>query len=96
MRDIHNLVRQIRESKSMTMAEFAEAIGVAKSMVSMIESGDREPGQKTLAGLFQVAEGDQLELLKDAILESRGIIVIRPKSVDELRASLSRVSGEDK
>jgi len=78
MVDVHNLVKEIRESKNMSMAEFANAVGVAKSMISMIESGDRNPGRQTLAGLFEITTGRQKELLKDAILEAHGIIVIRP------------------
>jgi transcriptional regulator with XRE-family HTH domain len=80
----------------MTVSEFADAIGVAKSMVSMLENGDREPGRKTLAGLFRITEGEQLKLLKDAILESSGIIVIRAESAKDLKASLSRAAGESK
>lgn len=74
---MNDLVTRVRESKDMNQTEFAEAIGISKSMLSMLESGEREPGDKTLKGLFEVATGHNKELVKDAILRRYGILVVR-------------------
>jgi len=42
----------------MTQQEFAEALGITQSMVAMLESGEREPGAKTLRGLMNLTSTD--------------------------------------
>jgi len=66
---MNELIREIRESKGMNQQEFAETIGLAQSMLSMLESGERRPGRKTIKALMTVASTEQamqiLEALRD-------------------------------
>lgn len=72
------LIRQIREQRNMSQAEFARAIGVSQSMISKIESGERMPGRQVIAGLFAIAEGENKQRLEDALLEAAGVTVLHP------------------
>jgi transcriptional regulator with XRE-family HTH domain len=72
------LIRRIRKSKGMTQTEFAQAIGVTQATVSMIESGSRQPGRDTLAGLFAITSGRLRQQLEDAMLEMAGVKVLHP------------------
>lgn len=61
-----NLKKQI-ESKFKTQSEFAEALGVDKSTVSMWISGERTPSTNMLSKIYEVldSEFDPLEILKN-------------------------------
>lgn len=76
-----DLITEIRESKNMNQVEFADAIGISEGMLSRLESGQRKPGRKTLAGLLAIAGPDYKQQLEDAILEAAGIAVVRPNRV---------------
>ena len=72
------LIKQIREAKGMSQAEFARAIGVSQSAISRIESGERMPGRDTMAGLFAITSGQLRQRLEDAMLEMAGVKVLHP------------------
>lgn len=74
------LITEIRRSHGMSQAEFAKSVGVSDAMVSRLEAGDREPGRKTLAGLYPLCNDEQKARLEEAILEAAGIIVVRDDS----------------
>ena len=79
---MQKLITEIRQANKMNQAEFADAIGISEAQLSRLESGKRQPGRKTLGGLFSIATGEHKQRLEDAILEAAGIKVVRPTSKD--------------
>lgn len=49
--DFNNILRDLRKARHLTQSELAQAIGVAKSTISMYELGAREPDFETLEAL---------------------------------------------
>lgn len=58
-----SIIREIREYRNMTRAEFASELGVTERMVGMLENGRRLPGVKTLPGILSLATREQNEAL---------------------------------
>lgn len=75
---MRELFQQIRKSMGMNQSEFARALGITPQMVSHIETGKRQPGRQTIAGLFAVANAQQRQQLQDALLEASGVKVLHP------------------
>ena len=46
-------IRDLRKSAGMTQAELARRIGLTQNFVAMIESGAREPGDRTIRDICQ-------------------------------------------
>lgn len=49
----HELLRHLRESRLLNMADLAREAGITKSHISMLESGERRPGMRMIAKLAQ-------------------------------------------
>ena len=61
------LITEIRTDMGMNQRQFAEALGISEAQVSRLESGERRPGRKTLAGLLVVAGAEYEGRLLDAL-----------------------------
>lgn len=59
---VGNIIRNRREQLELTMVQVSEKSGIAQSSLSLIENGQRNPSQKTLAKIAEVLEIDLEEL----------------------------------
>ncbi|MFO7742765.1 MAG: helix-turn-helix transcriptional regulator [Anaerolineae bacterium] len=65
------LITDIRESKMMNQAEFAELLGISQGMLSMLEAGERLPGRKTIKSLVTIANPDQRTAILNALVDDK-------------------------
>ena len=68
---MEELIADIRKSKGMNQTEFAEVIGVTRQMVSLLESGKRKPGRKTLKALVTVATPEQAQAILNELRDDK-------------------------
>lgn len=47
-------IKQIRNSKKLTQDDFAEIIGLTKNFISLIETGNRTPSDRTISDICRV------------------------------------------
>lgn len=47
-------IKQIRSSKKLTQDDFAEIIGLTKNFISLIETGNRTPSDRTISDICRV------------------------------------------
>lgn len=47
-------IKQIRKAVGLTQGEFAERIGLSRNYIAMIEIGQREPSERTIADICRV------------------------------------------
>ena len=47
-------IKQIRKAAELTQGEFAEQIGLSRNYIAMIEIGQREPSDRTIADICRV------------------------------------------
>ena len=47
-------IKQIRNSKKLTQDDFAEVIGLTKNFISLIETGNRTPSDRTISDICRV------------------------------------------
>lgn len=48
---MNNRVKQIRQTEKMTQQEFADKLGLTRNYIAMIEIGQREPSDRTIADI---------------------------------------------
>lgn len=48
---MHERIKQIRQAVGMTQAQFAEAIGLSRNYIAMVEIGQRVPSDRTIADI---------------------------------------------
>lgn len=53
---IGNRIRQVRESRKLSMQEFADRIGLSRSMVSYYESNKKKPSIKSIEKIASVLD----------------------------------------
>ena len=70
--DLASVIRSVRERRRMTMTAFAHALGVAQSVVSRYESGERTPRWRTVVKVFLMAEGAEKDFLLSTLSAIRG------------------------
>lgn len=70
-------IKEIRASEGLTQAQFAEKLNLSRNYVAMIEIGQREPGDRTIADICRVF-GIREEWLRDGLEPMRS-----PKSREE-------------
>ena len=68
---MEKVIRDIRESKGMSQVEFARHLDVSQGMLSMLESGERRPGRRTLKGLLTIADEAQAQAILNALIDDR-------------------------
>jgi transcriptional regulator, XRE family len=70
---LSNRIKELREERNWTQMQLAQETGLAKPLISMIETGERFPSDevlKKLCNAFKVAEEDILnDDVKQAALE---------------------------
>lgn len=60
MNDVNSRIRYIRTNAGLSQTEFAEKIGLSKNFISLVETGGRIPGDRTIKDIsreFNVDEG---------------------------------------
>lgn len=70
-------IKEIRASAGLTQAQFAERLNLSRNYVAMIEIGQREPGDRTIADICRVF-GIREEWLRDGLEPMRA-----PKTREE-------------
>lgn len=70
-------IKEIRASAGLTQAQFAERLNLSRNYVAMIEIGQREPGDRTIADICRVFDIRE-EWLRDGLEPMRS-----PKSREE-------------
>ena len=69
-------LRNLRTSQKLTQQQLADRIGVAKSVVSYYESGDRYPSYDVLvkiARIFHTTTDYLLDVSKDKVIDVTGL-----------------------
>ena len=69
-------LKKLRTSQKMTQQQLADRIGVAKSVVSYYESGDRYPSYDVLvkiARIFHTSTDYLLDVSKDHVIDVTGL-----------------------
>ena len=69
-------LKSLRTSQKLTQQQLADRIGVAKSVVSYYESGDRYPSYDVLvkiARIFHTTTDYLLDVAKDSVLDVTGL-----------------------
>ena len=84
-------VRKIRKRRGMNTSDFAAELGVAQSMISRYERGQRSPRWRFLVKLFMFAEGDE----KPPILEALSVAQGRPVVESDAIQDAKRLARED-
>ena len=60
-------IKELRKMKGLTLAAFAESIGIGMSTLTGYEAGKREPGAKALAAIKEVYGVDLNDTLSTAV-----------------------------
>ena len=55
-------IKKIRQTEGMTQAEFADKINLSRNYVAMLEIGQREPSNRTIADICRVYEVNEVWL----------------------------------
>lgn len=55
-------IKEARKARKMTQQQLAEAIGLTQNYIAMIETGRREPSDRTIADICQVCGVDEIWL----------------------------------
>ena len=82
--ELGKLIRFYRQSRNMTQAQLAEALGLSASTIAMYETGKREPDMDTLEALADVFNIRKRELVP----EDEPQKLLRPVSQDSHRVPL--------
>lgn len=86
---MNDRIKQVRVSAGKTQIEFAEAIGLTKNFISLLENGNREPSDRTIADICRVFGADEVWLRT-----GEGEMHRRESRVEEVAAVLgSAISG---
>lgn len=78
-------LRSLRTGQKLTQQQLADRIGVAKSVVSYYESGDRFPSSDVLvkiAKVFHVTTDFLLDVAREQVIDVSGL---SPEDVDVVR-----------
>lgn len=89
-------LRQLRTSQKMTQQQLGDRIGVAKSVVSYYESGDRCPSYDVLiriAKVFHTSTDHLLGVSQDAIVDVTGLSDEDIAAVRSVAEALKRKNG---
>ena len=47
-------IKQVRTQEKMTQAEFAESVGLSRNYIAMVEIGQRDPSDRTIADICRI------------------------------------------
>lgn len=65
------LITQIRKSRGLNQREFADLLGISEAMLSMLESGERRAGRRTIKGLLTVATPEQAQAILNELRDDK-------------------------
>lgn len=51
---MHDRIKLVRQNAGMTQLEFAQAIGLSRNYIAMIEIGQREPSDRTISDICRI------------------------------------------
>lgn len=77
---------QIRKAENLTQTEFAEKLGLTKNYISLIENGNRIPGDRTVADICRIFGVNRVWLESGV-----GDPVVEKDERDELKAIFADV-----
>ena len=64
-------IKELRQMKGLTLAAFAESIGIGMSTLTRYEAGKRQPSEKALAAIKEVYGGPLLRGTRRHLLRRR-------------------------
>ena len=102
-------IKQIRKAAELTQGEFAEQIGLSRNYIAMIEIGQREPSDRTIADICRVfgvselwlrtGEGEMRQKLtrNQEIAEFMGVVMHDPDDAPRKRfvSIISKLSADE-
>lgn len=88
-------LRALRKQSQLKMDQLAEAVGVSKSFISLLESGGRQPSREVVLNLSEALfaalsdhEADGHDKLRDELLILAGFMPVNPRAVNAYRDTL--------
>jgi transcriptional regulator with XRE-family HTH domain len=85
-------IKQLRESKGLSVRAAAERLGYSFGMVASVESGKAFPGQELLAKMASLFDVDLVVLLAEEAIDRRRVEVAPGVSDDEIKQAVYRLS----
>ncbi len=88
-------LQALRKARKLNMEKLAQAVGVSKSFVSLLESGGRQPSRDVVLELAKAltpdatTEGTAFEKLRDELLVLAGFMPVNPAAVQTFQDTLS-------
>ena len=103
---MHERIKQVRQMSGKTQLQFAEEIGLSRNYIAMIEIGQREPSDRTIADIcrefnineswLRTGEGDmQTPVSRDEAIAAFMGDVMRSESEDFRRRIVAVLSKLD-
>ncbi len=88
-------IKELRQMKGLTLAAFAESIGIGMSTLTGYEAGKRQPGAKALAAIKEVYGVDLNSAASPAIpVESEPVAPAEEKAVEKKAAKKPRAKKQ--
>lgn len=81
----NNRIKEARISASMTQADLAEALGVAKSTISSYEIGDRDPPPNVILKIINILKVDANFLFQDEMSGKEEERKVSPQEYGHMR-----------
>lgn len=87
---MNSRINEIRQAKGLTQSAFAEAIGLSRNYIAMLEAGDRSPSDRTISDICRAYGVDEV-WLRTGVGE-----MFRPRTrEDEITAFFADLLGPD-
>lgn len=51
---MHERIKQLRSALNLTQQQFADAVNLSRNYIAMVETGQREPGARTISDICRV------------------------------------------
>lgn len=88
-------LQALRKLSQLKMDQLAQAVGVSKSFISLLESGGRQPSREVVLNLSEAlsaalpdTETDSQDKLRDELLILAGFMPVNPRAVNAYRDTL--------
>jgi transcriptional regulator with XRE-family HTH domain len=93
LKAIGSRIKSIREELDLTQAEFAEAVGVNKKTISLVENGHRKPSQEILSIISHKYQTN-LEWVSTGNGNKKSDKKVNPRSADNMYAKIISMEME--
>ena len=90
MNDVNNRIRYIRTNVGLSQTEFAKKIGLSKNFISLVETGGRIPGDRTLKDICREFNVNEVWLRSGIGKPFKAV-----SRADEISAFIGKVLGND-